>query len=61
MAKLVDVGTIGCHFESLTDPRHTRNRKHLSATSSSSPCVASSAAAMGPPPFIAGPAIVPIG
>lgn len=29
MAKLVDVGTIGCYFESLSDPRHTRNRKHL--------------------------------
>jgi predicted transposase YbfD/YdcC len=29
MAKLVDVGSIGCHFESLSDPRHTRNRKHL--------------------------------
>ena len=29
MAKLVDVGSIGCYFESLPDPRHTRNRKHL--------------------------------
>ena len=29
MAKLVDVGTIGCYFESLSDPRHYRNRKHL--------------------------------
>src|SRR5476649_1269498 len=29
MAKLVDVGSIGCYFESLSDPRHTRNRKHL--------------------------------
>lgn len=29
MAKLVDVGTIGCYFESLSDPRHDRNRKHL--------------------------------
>jgi predicted transposase YbfD/YdcC len=29
MTKLVDVGSIGCYFESLTDPRHTRNRKHL--------------------------------
>jgi predicted transposase YbfD/YdcC len=29
MAKLVDVGTIGCYFESLADPRHARNRKHL--------------------------------
>jgi predicted transposase YbfD/YdcC len=29
MTKLVDVGTIGCYFESLSDPRHTRNRKHL--------------------------------
>lgn len=28
MAKLVDVGSIGCYFESLSDPRHTRNRKH---------------------------------
>lgn len=26
--KLVDVGAIGSYFESLTDPRHTRNRKH---------------------------------
>lgn len=24
-----DVGSIGSHFESLSDPRHTRNRKHL--------------------------------
>jgi predicted transposase YbfD/YdcC len=29
MAKLVDIGSIGGHFESLSDPRHTRNRKHL--------------------------------
>jgi predicted transposase YbfD/YdcC len=29
MAKLIDVGTIGCYFESLADPRHDRNRKHL--------------------------------
>jgi predicted transposase YbfD/YdcC len=29
MAKLIDVGSIACYFESLTDPRHTRNRKHL--------------------------------
>ena len=29
MAKFVDVGSIGSYFESLTDPRHTRNRKHL--------------------------------
>ena len=29
MAKLVDVGSIACHFESLSDPRHERNRKHL--------------------------------
>jgi len=29
MAKLIDVGAIGSYFESLTDPRHTRNRKHL--------------------------------
>ena len=29
MTKLVDIGAIGCHFESLSDPRHTRNRKHL--------------------------------
>lgn len=25
----VEVGSIGSHFESLSDPRHTRNRKHL--------------------------------
>ena len=29
MAMLVDVGSIACYFESLSDPRHTRNRKHL--------------------------------
>ena len=29
MTKLVDVGSIGCYFESPSDPRHTRNRKHL--------------------------------
>jgi predicted transposase YbfD/YdcC len=29
MAMLVDVGSIGSYFESLDDPRHTRNRKHL--------------------------------
>ena len=29
MAKVIDVGSIASHFESLTDPRHTRNRKHL--------------------------------
>ena len=29
MAKLVDVGSIASYFESLADPRHTRNRKHL--------------------------------
>jgi predicted transposase YbfD/YdcC len=29
MAKLIDVGAIGSYFESLSDPRHTRNRKHL--------------------------------
>ncbi len=29
MAQLVDVGSIGSYFESLSDPRHTRNRKHL--------------------------------
>jgi predicted transposase YbfD/YdcC len=28
MAKLVDVGSIASHFESLSDPRHSRNRKH---------------------------------
>ncbi len=31
MAKLVDVGSLGSYFESLSDPRHTRNRKHLLA------------------------------
>ena len=31
MAKLIDVGSIASHFESLSDPRHTRNRKHLLA------------------------------
>ncbi len=29
MAKLVDVGSIASYFESLSDPRHARNRKHL--------------------------------
>src|SRR3954447_19704591 len=29
MVKLVDVGSIASHFESLPDPRHARNRKHL--------------------------------
>ncbi len=28
MAKLVDVGSLGSYFESLTDPRHPRNLKH---------------------------------
>jgi predicted transposase YbfD/YdcC len=28
MVKLVDVGSIASYFESLSDPRHTRNRKH---------------------------------
>jgi predicted transposase YbfD/YdcC len=29
VAKLIDVGSVGSYFESLSDPRHTRNRKHL--------------------------------
>jgi predicted transposase YbfD/YdcC len=29
MANLVDVGSIASYFESLSDPRHARNRKHL--------------------------------
>jgi predicted transposase YbfD/YdcC len=29
VTKLVDVGSLGSYFESLSDPRHTRNRKHL--------------------------------
>lgn len=29
MAKLVDVESIASYFETLPDPRHTRNRKHL--------------------------------
>ena len=29
MPKLVDIGAIGAYFQSLSDPRHTRNRKHL--------------------------------
>jgi predicted transposase YbfD/YdcC len=28
MPKLVDIGSIGSHFESLSDPRHWRDRKH---------------------------------
>jgi hypothetical protein len=31
MARLIDVGSIGSYFESLSDPRHMRNRKHLLA------------------------------
>ncbi len=31
MAELVDVGSIGSNFESLDDPRHMRNRRHLFA------------------------------
>jgi len=27
--KLVDIESIGSYFESLSDPRHSRNRKHL--------------------------------
>jgi hypothetical protein len=29
MAELVDVGSIASDFESPSDPRHTRNHKHL--------------------------------
>ena len=29
MAKLVDIESVGSYFQSLSDPRHTRNRKHL--------------------------------
>src|SRR3982751_3590220 len=29
MTKLVDVGSLASYFESLSDPRHTRNRRHL--------------------------------
>ena len=29
MAKLIDVESVGSYFQSLSDPRHTRNRKHL--------------------------------
>jgi len=29
MTKIIDVGSVGSFFQSLTDPRHTRNRKHL--------------------------------
>ena len=29
MTKLVDVEAVGSYFQSLADPRHTRNRKHL--------------------------------
>jgi predicted transposase YbfD/YdcC len=29
VAKLIDVESVGSYFQSLTDPRHTRNRKHL--------------------------------
>jgi predicted transposase YbfD/YdcC len=29
VGRLIDVGSIGSYFESLSDPRHERNRKHL--------------------------------
>jgi predicted transposase YbfD/YdcC len=29
VAKLIDVESVGSYFQSLSDPRHTRNRKHL--------------------------------
>lgn len=29
MTQLVDIGAIGSYFQSLSDPRHPRNRKHL--------------------------------
>lgn len=29
VAKLIDVESVGSYFQSLEDPRHTRNRKHL--------------------------------
>ena len=29
VAKLIDVGSVGAFFETLADPRHHRNRKHL--------------------------------
>ena len=29
MAKVVDVESVGSYFQLLSDPRHTRNRKHL--------------------------------
>jgi predicted transposase YbfD/YdcC len=29
MAKLIDVESVGSFFQTLSDPRHTRNRKHL--------------------------------
>lgn len=29
MSKLIDVGSITTYFQTLDDPRHTRNRKHL--------------------------------
>ena len=31
MAKLINVESVGSYFESLSDPRHVRNRKHLLA------------------------------
>ena len=31
VARLVDVGSIGSYFESLSDPRHARNREHFLA------------------------------
>ncbi len=55
MAKLVDVASIASYFESLDDPRHTRNRKHLLVDIAVIAVCAILCGCDGPPPSIAGP------
>ncbi|MDB5348975.1 MAG: hypothetical protein JWN86_222 [Planctomycetota bacterium] len=57
MAKLVDVGSIGPYFESLSDPGTRVTANTSWPISPSSPSAASSAAATAPPPSIAGASI----
>ena len=61
MAKLVEVGSIRCYFESLSDPRHTRNRKHLLVDVIVIAVAAIGADATVPLPCIAGPSASSIG
>ncbi len=55
MAKLVDVASIASYFESLDDPRHTRNRKHLLVDIAVIAVCGILCGCDGPPPSIAGP------